>query len=121
MRLCLLFISQYILGILGDGGYWAVQSGVEMAAIEGLLFCGEDGSELFKRQDWDFQGAALADGVLWMCEIRERSSVLVGVLEKLLYFWIPVFCWARIGGSACHNVELLPELDIDVMSSICAS
>ena len=92
-----------------------------MAAIKGLLFCSEDYCELFKRQDRDFQGAALADGLLRMCEIWESSSVLVGLLEKLLYFRIPVFCWAGISGSSCYYVELLPKLDINVVSSICSS
>lgn len=92
-----------------------------MVAIKGLLFCSKDYFELFKRQDWHFQGAALAGALLRMCQIRESSSVLVGLLEKLYYFWIPVFCWAGISCSACYNVELLPELDINVMSFICAS
>lgn len=92
-----------------------------MVAIKGLLFCNEDCCKLCKRQDWDFHGAALAHGLLRMCKIWERSSVLVGLLEKLFNFWISIFCRAGISGSACHYVELLLELDLNVMSSICPS
>ncbi|GFP89644.1 Dnaj homolog subfamily c member 14 [Phtheirospermum japonicum] len=78
-------------------------------------------SELFKGQDRDFHGAALADGLLWLCENWERLAILVGLLEKLFYFWIQVFYGAGISCSACHYVELLFELDINVVSSICAA
>lgn len=78
-----------------------------MVAIKGLLFCSKDCGELFERQNWDFHGAALADGLLWMCEIWERSSLLAGLLEKLFYLWIPIFCWAGISCAACHYVGLL--------------
>lgn len=92
-----------------------------MVAIKGLLFCSKNYFELFKGQDWNFHGAALADGLLWVCKIWERSAVLVGLLENLFYFWIEVFYRAGISSSACNYVELLPQLDINVMSSICAS
>ncbi|KAG8386590.1 hypothetical protein BUALT_Bualt03G0164100 [Buddleja alternifolia] len=91
--------------------------GVEMVAIEGLLLCGNGYCELFKGQGWDLYGAALAYGLLWVCTIWERFTVLVGLLEKLFLFRLPIVCWAGISSFACHYVELLPKFDIYVMPS----
>lgn len=92
-----------------------------MVEIEGLLFCSKEYYEMFKGQDRSLYGAALADGVLWVCKMWERSTVLVDLLEKLFSYRLPLIYWPWPSSSACHYVELLLKLDINVMSSICAS
>lgn len=77
-------LIEVISRIWDDGGYWVVQARVEMVTIEEavLLGCPKCGY-LFQGQNRDFQRAALAGGLLRVCETREGSAFRVDALDEL--------------------------------------
>nr|DAD37199.1 TPA_asm: hypothetical protein HUJ06_007840 [Nelumbo nucifera] len=104
-----------------DGGYMAFQTRLEMAPItEAFIlrytYCGE----LLQRQNCTFDRSPLASGMQWFCKIWEVPPDFIVAVEGLHSPWFWVI--GRLGhcSTADYNVELLPQLDIDVLPAVAA-